>query len=72
MIDHTGLTVLNLFNNQQFTHTTVQDFCKYVLKGKNHLSEINLSYCNIDSYQMSIILPNLKHLKSLKYIIPVM
>ncbi|CAD8108981.1 unnamed protein product [Paramecium primaurelia] len=66
MIDHTGLAQLNLFNNQSFTPTVVQDFIKYVLKGKNPLIEINISHCNIDNSQLSMILPNLKNLKSLK------
>ncbi|CAD8119315.1 unnamed protein product [Paramecium sonneborni] len=65
MIDHTGLTHLNLSNNKGFTVTSVEDFCKYVLKGKNPLYEINLSFCNIHSW-LSPILQNLKHLKSLK------
>ncbi|CAD8198342.1 unnamed protein product [Paramecium pentaurelia] len=66
MIDHTGLAQLNLFNNQSFTPTVVQDFIKYVLKGKNPLIEINISHCNIENAQLSMILPNLKNLKSLK------
>ncbi|CAD8101612.1 unnamed protein product [Paramecium primaurelia] len=66
MIDHTGLTHLNLSNNKGFTVTSVEDFCKYVLKGKNPLFEINLSFCNLDNASLSLILPNLKHLRSLK------
>lgn len=66
MIDHTGLAQLNLFNNQSFTPTVVQDFIKYVLKGKNPLVEINISHCNIENAQLSMLLTNLKHLKSLK------
>lgn len=68
MIDHTGLTHLNLSNNKGFTKTSVEDFCKYVLRGKNLLFEINLSFCNLDNASLSLILPNLKHLRSLKYI----
>lgn len=66
MIDHTGLTHLNLSNNKGFTFSSVEDFCKYVLKGKNPLIEINLSFCNLDNVSLSLILPNLKYLKSLK------
>ncbi|CAD8092654.1 unnamed protein product [Paramecium primaurelia] len=66
MIDHTGLTHLNLSNNKGFTKTSIDDFCKYVLKGKNPLFEINLSFCNLDNSSLSLILPNLKHLRSLK------
>ncbi|CAD8123044.1 unnamed protein product [Paramecium sonneborni] len=66
MIDHTGLTRLNLSNNQGFTFSSAQDFCQYVLKGKNPLIEINLSFCNLNNIQLSLILPNLKYLKSLK------
>lgn len=68
MIDHTGLTHLNLSNNKGFTVTSVEHFCKYVLKGKNPLFEINLSFCNLDNPSLSLILQNLKHLRSLKYI----
>ncbi|CAD8124625.1 unnamed protein product [Paramecium sonneborni] len=66
MIDHSGLTRLNLSNNKGFTYSSVQDFCKYVLKGKNPLIEINLSFCQLNNIQLSLILPNLKYLKSLK------
>lgn len=66
MIDHTGLTHLNLSNNQSFTLRSIQDFCKYVLRGKNPLYEINLNHCNIDNYYLSIMLPQIINLKSLK------
>lgn len=68
MIDHTGLTHLNLASNRGFNVAAVEDFCKYVLRGKNPLIEINLSYSNLDSSSLSLILSNLKHLKSLRYI----
>lgn len=67
MIDHTGLTHLNLFNNQNFSTQTMQDFCKYVLNGKNSLEEINLNHCNLDNNCLNMMLPHIKNLKSLKY-----
>lgn len=62
MIDHTGLTHLNLSNNKGYNVGAVEDFCKYVLRGKNPLIEINLSFCNFDNSSLSLILSNLKNL----------
>ena len=47
----------------------MQDFCKYVLNGKNSLEEINLNHCNLDNNCMNMMLPHIKYLKSLKYLI---
>ncbi|CAD8123959.1 unnamed protein product [Paramecium sonneborni] len=68
LIDHTGLKILNLFNNQAFTPAIVQDFCRYVLSGKNQLQEINLSHCNIENSLLALIFDNTHHLSSLRRI----
>ncbi|CAD8094927.1 unnamed protein product [Paramecium primaurelia] len=66
MIDHTGLKILNLFNNQAFTTQVVQDFCRYVLGGKNFLQEINLSHCNIENSLLAQIMDKTHNLSSLR------
>ncbi|CAD8212492.1 unnamed protein product [Paramecium pentaurelia] len=66
LIDHSGLKILNLFNNQAFTTAIVQDFCRYVLCGKNQLQEINLSHCNIQNSLLAQIMDKTHHLSSLR------
>jgi hypothetical protein len=44
----------------------VEDLVDYVLKGKNQIRELSLKYCNIDDFSLSVLLRNIKHLKSLR------